>query len=97
MVDQRGTTHVYGFDPWGRETQDRVAVAGSGVDGAVRQIETAYEARGMRQRVTSYDNPNVGSGSIVIEVFFEYDRMVGTVEQKPLPYRRTSSGRGELR
>ena len=62
MVDQRGTTHVYEFDALGRQTQDRVTVLGSGVDGTVRRIETGYEARGMRQRVTSYDNPNVGSG-----------------------------------
>ena len=45
----------------------------------MRQIETAYEARGMRQQVNSYDNPNVGSGSIVIELLFEYDRIMATV------------------
>ena len=60
MIDQRGTTHVYAFDALGRQTQDRVTALGSGVDGAVRRIETGYEARGMRQRVTSYDNPSVG-------------------------------------
>ena len=63
MVDQRGTTHVYEFDALGRQTQDRVTVLGSGVDGAVRRIESGYEARGMRERVTSYDRSMAVMGS----------------------------------
>ena len=63
MVNQRGTTHVYEFDALGRQTQDRVTVLGSGVDGAVRRIETGHEARGMRQRVTRCDGVTAVTGS----------------------------------
>lgn len=46
---------------------------GTGVDGAVRRIATAYEVRGMRTKLTSYDNPTVGSGSVVNESQFAYN------------------------
>ena len=62
-LDQRGTTHVYAFDALGRQTQDRVTVLGSGVDGAVRRIQTGHEARGMRQRVTRCDGVTAVTGS----------------------------------
>ena len=63
MVDRRATTHVYEFDALRRQTQDRVTVLNSGVDATVRRIETGYEARGMRQRVTSYDGSIAVTGS----------------------------------
>ena len=50
-------------DCLGRQTQDRVTVLGSGVDGTVRRIESGYEARGMRERVTSYDGSTPVTGS----------------------------------
>lgn len=46
---------------------------GSGVDGAVRRIATTYEVRGMREKITSYDNATAAQGNIVNEVQFEYN------------------------
>ena len=73
LTDQNGTVHAYAYDKLGRRTQDRVTMLGSGIDGAVRRIGTAYEVRGMAAKVTSYDNAAVGSGSIVNEVELHYN------------------------
>lgn len=61
------------YDLLGRQTQDRVTTLGTGVDDAVRRIASTYEVRGMREKLTSYDHPGVGSGSIVNEVQFTYN------------------------
>jgi RHS repeat-associated protein len=73
MVDQGGTTHAYDYDKLGRKTQDRVTALGSGVDGSVRRIGSTYEVRGMRQLLTSLDNPMVGSGSVLNQSQFVYN------------------------
>jgi RHS repeat-associated protein len=70
--DQQGTVHAYDYDALGRQTQDRVTTLGTGVDNAVRRIASTFEVRGMRERLTSYDNATVGSGSVVNEVQFTY-------------------------
>jgi YD repeat-containing protein len=74
ITDQAGTVHEFDFDNLGRQTHDRVTTLGSGVDGAVRRISSTYEVRGMRESVTSYDNATVGSGSIVKDTKFTYNR-----------------------
>ncbi len=71
--DQLGSVHTYDYDELGRQVQDRVTTLASGVDGAVRRIETAYEVRGMVEKITSYDDPDVGEGSIVNEVQFVFN------------------------
>jgi YD repeat-containing protein len=71
--DQNGTVHAYNFDLLGRQTHDRVTTLGTGVDGAVRRISTTYEVRGMREKISSYSNATVGSGSVVNEVLFTYN------------------------
>ena len=53
--------------------QDRVTTFGTGVDDAVRRIATTYDVIGRREKITSYDNPTVGSGSVVNEVGFVYN------------------------
>ena len=73
VKDQQQTVHAFDFDALGRPTQDRVTALGSGVDGAVRRIATTYDILSRREKITSYDNPTVGSGSIVNEVQFAYD------------------------
>ena len=50
----------------GRVIVDAVTTLGSGVDGAVRRIETAYDGQGNPFLVTSYDAAS--SGSIVNQV-----------------------------
>jgi len=73
LTDQNGSVHSYDYDKLGRMTQDRISTLGTGVDGAVRRIAMTYEVRGMRETLTSYDNPVVGTGSIVNEVQFAYN------------------------
>lgn len=73
MKDQIGTVHSYDYDKLGRRTQDRVTTLGAGVDGAVRRIGHTYEVRGLVEKVTSYDNAVVGSGSVVNEVQMAYN------------------------
>ncbi len=45
---------------------------GTGVDGAIRRIESAFEVRGMLVRLTSWNGETVGSGSVVNEVTFVF-------------------------
>ena len=59
--DQNGSVHVYEFDNLGRLLHDRVTTLGSGVDGTVRRISTAYDVAGHVKSVTSFDNAAVGS------------------------------------
>lgn len=46
---------------------------GSGVDGAVLRLERAYEVRGLLNRLTSFDSPTVGSGTVVNDVQWTYN------------------------
>ena len=73
VKDQQETVHAFDFGALGRQTQDRVTALGSGVDGAVRRIATEYDVLGRKAKITSYDNPTVGSGSIVNDLAFVYD------------------------
>jgi RHS repeat-associated protein len=72
-TDQSGSVHQYDFDLLGRQTQDRITILGTGVDGAVRRIATTFEVRGMLAHSTSYDNATVGMGSVVNDCQFVYD------------------------
>ena len=47
-MDCNGNVHTVGYDVLGRVVSDAVTTLGSGVDGAVRRIETAYDSQGMR-------------------------------------------------
>jgi YD repeat-containing protein len=60
-TDRNGTTHTLSYDVLGRVVSDAVTTLGSGVDGAVRRIETAYDAQGNAYLVTSYDAASGGS------------------------------------
>ncbi|OWK38391.1 RHS repeat domain-containing protein [Fimbriiglobus ruber] len=65
-TDRNGTTHTYTYDVLGRVTSDAVTTLGTGVDGSVRRIDTAYDSQGNPYLVTSYDT--VTGGSIVNQV-----------------------------
>jgi RHS repeat-associated protein len=60
-TDRNGSVHTYSYDILGRVTSDAVTTLGSGVDGAVRRIETAYDAQGNAYLVTSYDAASAGN------------------------------------
>jgi len=73
IKDQNETVHAFDYDKLARQIHDRITSLGTGVDGAVRRISTTYEARGMREKVTSWNGESVGSGSVVNEVQFTYN------------------------
>ena len=70
--DQNGTIHTYEYDTAAR-AHDRVTTLGSGVDGGVLRVSTTYDIRGLREKITSYDNATVGSVTVVNEVVYEYN------------------------
>jgi hypothetical protein len=45
LTDRIGTVHTFTFDVLGRQTADAVTTLGTGVDGAVRRLETAFTVR----------------------------------------------------
>jgi RHS repeat-associated protein len=65
-TDRNGTVHTYAYDILGRIVSDTVSTLGSGVDGGVRRIETAYDTQGNAYLLTSYDAAT--SGNIVNQV-----------------------------
>ncbi len=72
FTDPNGTTHRYLVDFKMREVQDRVTTVAEGIDDDVRRIETVYNGRNRVSFVTSWDHPEVGQGTIVNQVGFEY-------------------------
>lgn len=71
FTDRNGSEHTYNFDVVGRITSDAVATLASGVDGAVRRLETAYDTAGRAYLFTSYDA--AASGNVVNEVQQEFN------------------------
>ena len=65
-TDRDGNVHTYTYDVLGRQTSDAVTTLGSGVDGSVRCIATAYDTQGNAYLVTSYNAPS--GGTIVNQV-----------------------------
>src|SRR5262249_11348436 len=55
-TDRNGNVHSYSFDVLGRITSDSVTTLGSGVDGAVRRLDTAYDGQGNAYLFTSYSD-----------------------------------------
>ncbi len=70
---QLSTIRALDYDKLGRPVHDRVTTPGSNVDGAGRRTSRTYEARGLLETLTNYDNATVESGSIVNQITYEYD------------------------
>ena len=45
MTDRNGTVHSYSYDVVGRQAADAITTLGSGVNGTVRRLTTAYARR----------------------------------------------------
>jgi YD repeat-containing protein len=54
FTDRNGSVHTYTRDLLGRVTSDQITTLGSGVDGSVRRIDTAYDGQGNAYLLTSY-------------------------------------------
>ncbi len=71
VSDRNGNVHTYTYDILGRQSADAVTTLGSGVDGTMRLITTAYDSQGNAYLFTSYDA--VSSGSVVNQVKREFN------------------------
>ena len=67
------TVHEYVYDKLGRLLHDRGTAFGVGIDQTVKRLTRSYEVRGMLEKLGSYDNATVGSGTILNEVQFAYN------------------------
>lgn len=70
-TDRNGNVHTFDFDVVGRQTSNVVATLGSGVAGAIRRIETAYDTAGRAYLFTSYDATS--GGNVVNQVQREFN------------------------
>jgi RHS repeat-associated protein len=70
-TDRNGTTHTLTYDVVGRVVSDAVTTLGTGVDGSVRRVETAYDGQGNPYLITSYDAAS--GGSVVNQVERAYN------------------------
>jgi RHS repeat-associated protein len=66
FTDRNGNVHTYTLDLLARQTSDTVTTLGSGVDGSVRRIDTAYDGQGNAYLFTSYSD--TGGTTIVNQV-----------------------------
>ncbi len=60
-TDRNGNVHTSSFDVVGRPTADAVTTLGTGVDGSIRRIETAYDTAGRPYLFTSYNAASAGN------------------------------------
>ena len=70
-TDRNGNIHNFEYDILGRIVTDTVTTLGTGVDGGVRRLETAYDGQGNAYLLTSYDA--VSGGNIVNQVKREFN------------------------
>jgi RHS repeat-associated protein len=61
LTDRNGNVHTYTFDVLGRTTADAVTTLGTGVDGAVRRLEFAFDTGGRPYLYTSFDSATGGN------------------------------------
>jgi RHS repeat-associated protein len=92
-TDRNGNAHTDTFDVLSRQTSDAVTTLGSGVDGAVRRLTTAYDTGDRPYVYTSY---NAASGGSVVnqvqqaynglgQLITEYQSSSGTVNTGSTP------------
>ncbi len=70
-TDRNGNVHTLTYDVLGRVVSDAVTTLGTGVDGAVRRVDYAYDSQGNQFLVTSYDAAS--GGTIVNQVKREFN------------------------
>jgi RHS repeat-associated protein len=73
VSDRNGNVHTLSYDVLGRLTADAVTTLGTGVDGTIRRIETAYDTGDRPYLFTSYSAAS--GGSIVNQVQDAYNGM----------------------
>ena len=89
-TDRNGSVHQYTYDILGRLTSDAVTTLGTGVDGAIRRIDYAYDSQGNQYLVTSYDAST--GGSIVNQVLRQYNGLGQLTAEYLIAFRRVVIG-----
>jgi RHS repeat-associated protein len=79
FTDRNGNVHTYTYDVLGRETSDTITTLGSGVDGSVRRIDTAYDTQGNPYLITSY--ADTGGATIVNQVQRAYNGLGQMIQE----------------
>jgi len=93
MTDRNGNVHTYTYDVLGRQSSDAVTTLGSGVDGTVRRIDTAYDTGDRPSVYTSYAD---AAGTTVVnqvqqiynglgQLITEYQSQSGAVNTSSTP------------
>jgi YD repeat-containing protein len=72
--DQQSSQHTIDYDARGRRIHDRVNVLGTGIEGSIRRVSTTYDALDRPVKVSSFNDPTVGFGTVQNEVQYEYSR-----------------------
>jgi RHS repeat-associated protein len=93
LTDRAGRVHTITRDVLGRTVSDAVTTLGSGVDGAVRRIETAYDTQGNAYLFTTYDAASGGNVVNQVQRSFnglgqlttEYQAVSGSVNVSSTP------------
>ncbi|HRQ87541.1 MAG TPA: hypothetical protein PLA50_02015, partial [Bacteroidia bacterium] len=73
MKDPNGTIHDYEFNQLGQLLHDRVTTLAAHIDGGVRRISLAYNARRQVETVGSYSSALVGHGTLLNQVKRDYN------------------------
>jgi RHS repeat-associated protein len=68
---QDTTLHTYNYDSVGRLLSDVATTLGSGIDGAIRRIESGYDDLSRRSTVSSYSATS--AGTLLNQVSYTYD------------------------
>ncbi|MBL8797111.1 MAG: hypothetical protein JNM56_24635 [Planctomycetia bacterium] len=71
FTDRNGSTHTYAYDVLGRITSDAVTTLGTGVDGAVRRMDVAYDTAGRAFLFSSY--ADTAGTTLVNQVLREFN------------------------
>ena len=70
-TDRNGNIHNFEYDIVGRMVSDTVTTLGTGIDGGVRRLETAYNGQGNPYLLNSYDATT--GGNVVNQVKREFN------------------------
>ncbi len=70
-TDPNGSVREFTYDQLGKLIDDAATTVASEVDGTMRRVSTAYNDRGLRELITTYDAP--AGGNVINQVKHEYD------------------------
>jgi YD repeat-containing protein len=78
-TDRNGSVHTLSYDVLGRVVSDAVTTLGSGVNGDVQRMETAYDTAGRAYLFTSFDAAT--GGNIVNQVQREFNGLGQVIKE----------------